>query len=236
MESANLQLINRLAGELDAVEAAALVSRIVAAAHKPAAILALLDELAAISAKAVRAAIEALPELDRRAGCSQIHAWLDLGVALAGSSGAIALKYFKDSPLLFGLIERSDRQAAVLAMGLELAEHDANVSWEYLKTAPQIAIALPVDQWPAWLDIGLEMTGLEPVVGLEYIRQIPALVPVLGAPDVRQWLVFGMKLIMPNSLGKPDYLATMEFLRTSPAILSDIEAPLRSSVISVGAL
>ena len=63
MESANLQLINRLAGELDAVEAAALVPRIVAAAHKPAAILALLDELEAISAKAVRAAIEALPEL-----------------------------------------------------------------------------------------------------------------------------------------------------------------------------
>ena len=236
MESANLQLINRLAGELDAVEAAALVPRIVAAAHKPAAILALLDELEAISAKAVRAAIEALPELDRRAGCSQIHAWLDLGVALAASSGAIALKYFKDSPLIFGLIERSDRRAAVLAMALELAEHDANVSWEYLKTAPQIATALPMDQWPAWLDIGLEMTRLEPVVGLEYIRQIPGLVPVLGAPDVRQWLVFGMKLIMPNSLGKPDYLATMEFLRTSPAILSDIEAPLRSSVISVGAL
>jgi hypothetical protein len=90
-------------------------------------------------------------------------------------------------------------------MALELAEHDANVSWEYLKTAPQIATALPMDQWPAWLDIGLEMTRLEPVVGLEYIRQIPALVPVLGAPDVRQWLVFGMKLIMPNSLGKPDY-------------------------------
>ena len=93
-----------------------------------------------------------------------------------------------------------------------------------------------MDQWPAWLDIGLEITRLEPVVGLEYIRRIPTLVPVLGAPDVRQWLVFGMKLIMPNSLGKPDYLATMEFLRTSPAILSDIEVPLRSSVISVGAL
>src|SRR5688572_33101280 len=157
MESANLQLINRLAGELGAAGAAALVARIVAAAHKPAAILALLDELEAISAKAVRAAIEALPELDRRAGCSQTHAWLDLGVALAASSGAIALKYFKDSPLIFGLIERSDRRAAVLAMALALTEHDANVSWEYLKTAPQIATALPMDQWPSWLDIGLEI-------------------------------------------------------------------------------
>lgn len=236
MESANLQLINRLAGELGAAGAAALVARIVAAAHKPAAILALLDELEAISAKAVQAAIEALPELGRRAGYSQVHAWLDLGVALAASSGAIALKYFKDSPLIFGLLEPSDRQAAVLAMGLELAEHDANVSWEYLKTAPQIATELPVDQWPAWLDIGLEIARVQPVVGLEYIRQIPALAPVLAAPDVRQWLAFGMKLIMSNSLGKPDYLATMEFLRTSPAILSDIEAPLRSPVISVGAL
>jgi nitric oxide reductase NorD protein len=235
VESANLQLINRLAGELGDAGAAAMVSRIVAAAHKPAAILALLDELEAVSAKAVRAAIEALAELDRRAGYSQVHAWLDLGVALAASSGAIALKYFKESPLILGLIERTDRQAAVLALGLELAEHDANVSWEFLKTAPQIATALPVDQWPDWLDIGLEIARVEPIVGLEYIRQIPALTPVLAASDVRQWLMFGMKLIMPNSLGKPDYLAAMEFLRTSPAILSDIEAPLRSPVISVGA-
>ncbi|MDF2459665.1 MAG: hypothetical protein K0S79_2081, partial [Nitrospira sp.] len=236
MEPADLQLINRLAGELGAAGAAALVPRLVAAGHKPAAILVLLDELEAVSAKAVRAAIEAMPELDRRAGYSLVHTWLDLGVALAASSGAIALKYFKDSPLILGLIEPSDRQVAVLAMGLELAEADANVSWEYLKTAPQIATAVAVDQWPAWLDIGLEIARVEPIVGLEYIRQIPALAAVLVARDVRQWLGFGMKLIMPNSLGKPDYLATMEFLRTSPAILSDIEAPLRSPVISVGAL
>ncbi len=230
------QLTNRLAAELGAAAAAAFVPRVLAFEQPPATILALLDELEAVSAKAVRAAIEALPELDRRAGCHQIVAWLDLGVALAASSGAIALKYFKDSPLILGVIERSDRQAAVLAMGLELAEHDANVSWEYVKTAPQIATAVAADQWPVWLDIGLEVARVEPVVGLEYIRQIPALAPVLASPDVRPWLAFGMKLITPNSFGKPDYLPTMEFLRTSPAILSDIEAPLRSPVISVGAL
>ena len=42
------------------------------------------------------AAVEALPELHRRAGCSQLVSWLDVGVALAESSGATALKYFKD--------------------------------------------------------------------------------------------------------------------------------------------
>jgi len=45
-----------------------------------------------------------------------------------------------------------------------------------------------------------------------------------------------MKLIVPNAFGKPDYLGTMEYLRTSPAILGDIEAPLRAQVISVGRL
>jgi nitric oxide reductase NorD protein len=51
---------------------------------------------------------------------------------------------------------------------------------------------------------------------------------------VRDWLAFGLRLIVPNAFGKPDYLGTIEFLRTSPAILGDIEAPLRSHVISVG--
>ena len=43
-----------------------------------------------------------------------------------------------------------------------------------------------------------------------------------------------MKLIVPNSLGKPDYVATMEFLRTSPSILENIEdLPVREKVVSL---
>ena len=236
MSSADIreQLTNRLADELGPSGAAMLIGRLETVAVQPGQVLELLDELEAVSAKVARAAISALPELDRRAGCSQVVSWLDLGVALAEASGATALKYFKDSPLILGVIDDSNHQRSVLAIGLELAECDANVSLEYLKTSPHIVTAVPADQVPRWLEIGVELTQTDLVVGLEYIRQIPILAPVLPWEGVRDWLAFGMKLIAPNAFGKPDYLGTMEYLRTSPAILGDIEAPLRSHVISVG--
>ena len=228
------QLTNRLADELGPAVAAGLVGQLETLAVQPGQVLELLEELEGVSAKVARAAISALPELDRRTGCSQVLSWLDLGVVLAEASGATALKYFRDSPLILGVIADSNHQRSVLAVGLELAECDANVSWEYLKTSPLIVTAVPADLVPRWLEIGVELTQTDLVVGLEYIRQIPLLAPVLPWEGVRDWLAFGLRLIVPNAFGKPDYLGTIEFLRTSPAILGDIEAPLRSHVISVG--
>lgn len=228
------QLINRLADELDRAVAQALVGRCEASGIQPAAVLTLLDELETASGKVARAAIDALAELDRRAGCALVVPWLDLAVALAESSGATALKYLKDSPLLMGVIDDDDQRRAVLAVGLELAEEDANVSWEYLKASPRILSAVPADDVPRWLEIGVEAARFDAVVGLEYIRQIPALAPILPYDTARDWLDFGLKLVTPNAFGKPDYLGTMEYLRTSASILADIEAPLRSHVVSVG--
>jgi len=231
------RLLSCLAGELGQTPASRLAARLIDAGGQPAAILTLLGELEEASAKAARAAIEALPELDRRTDLSLILPWLDMGVALAQSSGATTLKYFKDSPLILSLIEERDSRAAVLAIGLELAEQDANVTLEYLRTSPQILAVLPLEQAKPWLEIGVELTAVDVVVGLEYIRQIPSLVSVLPLDMVRPWLTFGMKLIAPNSLGKPDYIATMEFLRTSPAILGDIEQiAIRSRVVALGAI
>ena len=238
MPPANIleQLTKRLADELGLSLATEVVRRIESVDTDPAAVLALLDELEATSGKVARAAIEAMPELDRKAGCSLIISWLDLGVTLADSSGATALKYFKDSPLILGVMEEAEQRRAVLAVALELAEDDPNVTWEYLKASPQIVSAVPAQHLARWLEIGVEVTQSDPVVGLEYIRQIPALAPILPSEDIRHWLSFGMKLIAPNAFGKPDYFPTMEYLRRSPAILGDIEAPLRAHVISIGTL
>ena len=111
MPSTNVreQLTKRLADELGFSVATEVVRRIESVDTQPAEILVLLDELEAVSGKIARAAIEALPELDRRAGCSLLIAWLDLGVALAESSGATALKYFKDSPLILGVMEEAEQ-------------------------------------------------------------------------------------------------------------------------------
>jgi nitric oxide reductase NorD protein len=232
-------LRQRLAQELGDETARQLVTRLahIDGGQPMAATLALLDELETLSAKAASAAIEALPQLDRRAGLSLMTPWLDLGVALAESSGATALKYFKDSPLILGVIEQFDAQSAVLAVGLEMAEQDANVTLEYLRTAPQILAVVPSAALQPWLELSVELTKMDIVVGLEYIRQIPLLAPVLPFKEIRGWLAFGMKLIVPNSLGKPDYIGTMEFLRTSPAILGDIEdLPVRCQALALGAV
>lgn len=240
MAEPRAQLVRMLAEELGSLTAERLVARLMDLPGRTdavSAVLSLLTELAQVSEKAARAAVEALPELERRAGLAQIVTWLDVGAALAESSGATALKYFKESPFVLGVIGHPEGQTAVLAVALEIAELDPNVTIEYLRTAPQILAAVPSHALKPWLEIGVELTQVNVVVGLEYIRQIPALAPVLPVEDVRSWLSFGMKLIVPNTLGKPDYLATMEFLRTSPAILGDIEeAPVRPKVVALGTL
>jgi hypothetical protein len=227
------ELIERLSTELTRPAAEQLVLRL-----KPddrAGVLALLEELKDLSAKAAAAAMEALVELERRADLAPAVAWLDVGVALAQASGATALKYFRDSPLILGLIDGPDARTTVLTLAVELAEEDANVALEFLRTAPQTLTAVPADQLRRWLEIGVELTRVDVVVGLEYIRQIPGLAPVLPLESVRDWLSFGLKLIRPNSLGKPDYIGTLEFLRTSAALLGDIEqVSIRRRVVEIG--
>ena len=46
-----------------------------------------------------------------------------------------------------------------------------------------------------------------------------------------------MKLVTENSLGKPDYVGTLEFFRSSPALLNEIPEPeVRPWVVSLGAV
>ena len=236
--SAQNVLLDRLTRGLGLKTAEALLPRLMdkpeeAGLH----LAALLDELEELSAKAAHAAVEAIPELNRCIGLSEIIPWLDLGIALAESSGATALRYFKQSPLVLGLIERGEARRAVLAIGLELADRDGNVAWEYLRVAPDILRTVPLEEAPRWLELAVELVAVDVVVGLEYIRQIPQVASVIPVAEARSWLSFGMKLVTPNTLGKPDYLAAIEFMRTSPSILGDIEhAAVRTRALAVGIL
>ncbi|MDH4303378.1 MAG: VWA domain-containing protein [Nitrospira sp.] len=230
-------LRDRLVSELSPAVAETLVARLAQETGKPdapAQVLTLLDELSELSEKATCAAVEALPELDRKGGLSHVILWLDLGIALTESSGASALKYFKESPLVLGLIESAVVRTEVLTIGLDVAEQDANVALEYMRQAPQILSDVPVTQVRSWLEIGIALTEINVVVGLEFIRQLSKLAPILPQESARSWAMLGTKLIVPNSLGKPDYVATMEFLRTSPSVLARIEDPaVREKVVSL---
>ncbi|MGH7207504.1 MAG: hypothetical protein ACREI2_15000, partial [Nitrospiraceae bacterium] len=233
-------MVARLAGKLDQATAVDLVEAMVQATGQPdlpATVIELLDELQGASSKAAQGAIEALPELRRRGALGIVVLWLDLGVALAGSSGAAAMKYFKESPLILGLIQPVANQARVLTLALELADSDPNVALDFFRKAPELLTVLPTDGLGAWAEVGVELARFDYVLGIEFFRQSPAVAHVIPLEQVRNWVRFGMKLIAQNSLGKPDYLGTLEFFRTSPAILGDVQGALvRKEVIVVGSV
>ena len=234
------QLIVRLSehGERDA--AVALVDAIITADARPdviSAVMVLLDELQEVSSKASAYAHEALPEMKRRQVIDAVVPWLDLGIALAESSGAVAMKYFKESPLILGLIESASARQTILAQALEVAEQDANAALEFFRTAPELVTVLPPTDLAAWCEVGLELTGWDFVLGIEFFRQSPAVARVIALDGVRPWVGFGTKLITQNSLGKPDYMGTLEFFRSSPAILDAIDSvAVRQQVIHLGSI
>jgi len=232
--SVHEQLTARLTQGLGQAEAARFAGEI-ERAGQAAAVLALLDELQDLSAKAAAGAIEALPELQRRSCLSDVVAWLDLGVALAESSGAAALKYWKDSPLVLGLLEPAMRGTS-LSLALELAEDDPNVALEFFRRTPELLTLLPASDLPAWAGACAELAKVDYVLGIEFVRQVPAVTQALPIELVRPWIAFGMKLVTQNSLGKTDYVGTLEFFRTSPAILGDVAGPVRAGVIDVGSV
>jgi nitric oxide reductase NorD protein len=236
----NEQLTARLTEHLGRATAVELVEALARTAGRPDSVraaLILLDELEEVSPKSARCAIEAFPELMRRGCLAHAVPWLDLGIAIAGSSGAAAMKYFKESPLLLCAVESDSERAQMLEVALEWAEQDPNVTLELFRVAPELTRILPVAQLRAWGEIGAELARVDYVVGVEFIRQSPQVVRVLRPDDLRAWAVFGMKLVAQNSLGRTDYLGTLEFFRTSPAILGDLDGDaVRQAVVTLGSL
>ena len=233
------KLSARLAGALDGATATALAGEMVRLGATQA-VLELLDELQEASPKAGQGAIEALPELHRRCGLAEIVSWLDLGVALAGSSGAAALKYFKESPLFLGSVESVAARRQIMALAMDLAENDPqhpNLALDFLRKAPVLLAVLPGTELGGWAQVGADLARWDYVLGIEFLRESPVVARVVPLEDVRAWVGFGMKLVTRNSLGKTDYLATLEFFRTSPAILGEIQPlTVRRRVVDLGSV
>ncbi len=236
----NEHLTERLTDQLGratAIELVEALAKSVRRSDSVQAALVLLDELEEVSRKVARCAIEAFPELMRRGCLDHAVPWLDLGIAIAGSSGAAAMKYFKESPLLLHAVEPDSARAHVLGVALEWAEQDPNVGLELFRVAPELTRRLPADQLGAWGEIGAELARVDYVVGIEFVRQSPQVARVLRTGDLRPWVAFGMKLIANNSLGKTDYLGTLEFFRTSPTILGALDDyAVRQAVVALGSL
>lgn len=205
--------------------------------QETAVVLELLGELRARSAKVAQMALEALPELQRRTGVEVLAPWLDLAVAVIAASGAAGLRYAKETPLLLGVIEPPSSRARVLAVALELAESTPNLALDFLRAAPELLPRVPAGDVPAWAEIGLELSSWDYVLGVEFFRQLPAVAAVMPIQDVRDWVALGMKLVTKNSLGKTDYVGTLEYFRASPRLLGGVEgAEVRRLVVRLGAV
>lgn len=199
----------------------------------------LVQELEERSAKLAGQAMDALPEMVERCGPEPVVSWLDVAVTLAGLSGAITLKYLKESPRLLGVLDSVALRQAVLGTTLELADNDsefaANCAFEFFRKAPELLLVDSRTDLARWAEIGRELTDWNDVLGIEFIRECPKVAEVLALEDVRPWVAFGMKLITQNSLGKPDYVGILEFFRTSPGLLGEIaDADLHSHIVSMG--
>ncbi len=228
------KLLERLTERLNQDEAEAVV-RALGQAGEVATLSELFDELADASERVCSDAAQALGTLHHHAGLTLAVPWLDLAVAITRTSGAAGLRYVRESPQLLEGLGGGPEAARVLQVALELAESDANVALEFVRKADALRAVVPVEELGRWADVGLELAGVDYVLSVEFLRQGPSLAAVLPLEHVRSWVGFGMKLVTQNSLGKTDYFATLEFFRTSPNILGDIEhKSLRGLVVTLG--
>lgn len=232
--TAEQKLLQRLSERLTHDEAEAVV-RALGLAGQSETLVELFDELADASERVCSDAVKALGILHRRTGLALAVPWLDLGVAITRTSGAAGLRYVRESPQLLEGLGGGPGAARALQVGLELAESDANVALEFVRKAADLLALVPIGELGRWADIGLELAAVDYVLSVEFLRQGPNLAAVLPLEHVRSWVAFGMKLVTQNSLGKTDYFATLEFFRTSPNILGDVDdRSLRGLVVRLG--
>ncbi len=222
-ESLSAKLTAFLAEDLDQAAAAALGARLAGLRRAPA-VLELLAEVREGSRKVAAAMIQTLPEVLGVLAEDEVVAWIDLILSLSVRSGATAMKACKESPAVLGLIGAATRGPA-LAMALELAEQDATMAFEGFRQAEGVAAAGGVEALPIWARIGADLLKWDSVLGIEYFRRGPEILKVLSVEDLKDWAAVSVKLVTPNSLGKPDYMASLTFFRTSPVLLDDLATP-----------
>ncbi|MEJ2230702.1 MAG: VWA domain-containing protein [Nitrospirales bacterium] len=223
---------------LDTATAQLLYEKLREADHR-APVLELLNELKEISSKIQGEAVWALGEVNRRGCLDSVIPWLDLGITFAQASGALGLRYFKESPMILGFLEQGPKRDTLLAHVLELAdgsiESAPQCAYEWLKVLPQLCGEISLSEIQEWARLGMELAAWNYVLGNEFFRECPSIAQAIPLESAKTWIGFGMKLMVQNSFGKPDYIGTLEFFRTSPSLFLDIkEAKVKQWVIDLG--
>lgn len=239
MPQTQLQRLEKLlVDQIDLRTAQSLFSQI-AEVQGQATILELLDELGEISSKIQGEAISALGEIGRRGCLSSVVPWLDLGITLSQATGALGLRFFKESPMILGFLGEAAERDQLLLQVMELAdgpmESAPQCAYEWFKVLPQLSQDHSRTDLQQWAALGIELAGWNYVLGNEFFRESPAIARAIPLQGAKEWIAFGMKLMVQNSFGKPDYVGTLEFFRTSPSLFGEIAEPeVKRRVIDLG--
>ena len=237
-QSQSSRLDELLRDHLDSSTAQTLGSKLLAIKGQSP-VLELLDELGEVSSKIQGEAIAALGEVERRGCLASVISWLDIGITLTQSTGALGLRYFKESPIILGLLAQTPEREELFAQVLELAdgplESAPQCAYEWFKALPELSQDHSLENLQQWSSLGMELAGWNYVLGNEFFRESPAIAKAIPLEAAKDWIGFGMKLMVQNSLGKPDYVGTLEFFRSSPRLFSEISEPeVKRWVIDLG--
>ena len=203
-------------------------------------VLDLLMELGGVSSKVQGEAVKALGEVSRGSCLSSVVPWLDLGITFAQASGALGLRYFKESPMILNFLTDDRQRDELLTHVLELADGPSDVApqcaYEWFKVIPQLSQEVSSSDIQRWAQIGMELSEWNYVLGNEFFRECPAIAQAIPLASAKSWVGFGMKLVVTNQFGKPDYMGTLEFFRSSPSLFSTItEDDVKQRAIEAGA-
>jgi nitric oxide reductase NorD protein len=186
-------------------------------------LLSLLIELRDSSRKNTIAVVNVLPDLLEVLTPTDLIMWLDVAVAFSERSGATLLKYCQASVALLRDLS-SHAHGPALRLTRELIEQDAAFALEVLRQSSQVINASGVGMLATWAQIGADLAKCDYVLGIEYVRRSSMALEMMSLEDLKIWAGVSLRLVTPNSLGKPDYMTALTYLRTSLMLIGDVQS------------
>src|SRR5207249_11980183 len=131
------------------------------------------------------------------------------------------MKYCRESEAILRVVPSADR-AAVLRTALELADQDGPLALEGLRQAGGVSATIGIDALSIWAQIGADLARCDYVIGVEYFRRSAEALAVVSLDDLKAWASVSLKLVSTNTLGNPDYVGALTYLRTSAVLLAEL--------------
>ncbi|MEW6324184.1 MAG: hypothetical protein AB1515_02235, partial [Nitrospirota bacterium] len=105
-------------------------------------------------------------------------------------------------------------RAAILGLGLLVAERSAKATAEYLRQAPLLAGRLEAEEWGPWVGVGVNIASKSAVAAVRYFRESPAMLAEVTPAPVRRAI-----LNCANRFSEWEPGLALEVVRQAPAVI-----------------